>query len=194
MTTTTAPFDAHAMNRSMKANRARQNRRAFTVVELMLAVTIGGIVLAGAATSINLWARSSMAVGNYADMSGSCRRALDTFATDVRMANDVSVATASTFSFTAFDSGTGSVAVSYAFDNVNKTLTRTYDGVSRVILEDVDQFGLSYADLTLSATTNPLSVKVVQIRAILQKKVLNLNNTDEIISARFMLRNRRVSS
>lgn len=163
-------------------------------MELMLSIAIGGALLAAATTSINLWARSSMSVGNYADMSGSCRRALDIFASDVRMANDVSVSTANTFTFTAFDSGSGTVTVSYAFDSGNDTLTRTYDGNSRVILEDVDQFGFSYSDLTLSATANPLSVKVVQIEAVLQKQVLNMNNTDEIISARFMLRNRRVSS
>jgi len=174
--------------------RHRSDRRAFTLAELMLAITIGGIVLAGAATTVNLWARSSVAVGNYADMSGTCRRALDIFASDVRMANDVSVSTADTFTFTAYGSGTSSVTVSYVFDDTNDTLTRTYDGTSRVILENVEKFGLTYSDLTLSTTTNPLSVKVVQIKAILQKKVINLSNTDEIISARFMLRNRRVST
>jgi len=45
-----------------------------------------------------------------------------------------------------------------------------------------------------SGTTDALSVKVAQIEAVLLKEVLNLNNTDEIISARFMLRNRRVSA
>ena len=193
MTTTTGLSDISAMNRKTDI-RFGSHKKAFTVVELMLAITIGGIVLAGAATSVNLWARSSMAVGNYSDMSGSCRRALDVFASDVRMANDVSVSTANTFTFTAFDSGTSTVTVSYVFDDANDTLTRTYDGTSRVILEDVASFGLSYSDLTLTATTNPLSVKVVQIKAILEKKVINLSNTDEIISARFMLRNRRVSS
>ncbi len=170
------------------------NSSGFSVMELMLAIAIGGILLAGAASTINLWARSSMSVGNYADMSGSCRRALDVFAMDVRMATDVSVSTASTFTFTAFDSGTSTVSVSYVFDDANDTVTRTYDGESRIILEDVDQFAFDYSDLNLATTNNPLSVKVVQIEAILQKQVLNLSNTDEIISARFMLRNRRVSS
>ena len=73
-------------------------------------------------------------------------------------------------------------------------LTRIYDGSSEVLLEDVDRFALSYFDLTRGATTNALSVKEVQIEAILLKEVLTINNTDEIISARFMLRNRRVSS
>ena len=74
MTTTIVLFNPIAMRQNDRKKRSK--RGAFTVVELMLAITIGGIVLAGAATSVNMWARSSMAVGNYADMSGSCRRAL----------------------------------------------------------------------------------------------------------------------
>ncbi len=192
-TTTIAPFKLPGM-RNQRRYRGSKKSAGFTLVELMLSIVIGGALLAAATTSINLWARSSVADGNYGDMSGTCRRALDTFASDVRMANDVSVSTATTFTFTAFDSGTGTVTVSYVFDDANDRLTRTYDGTSRVILEDVDQFGFSYSDLTLTATTNALSVKVVQIEAVLEKEVLNLSNTDEIISARFMLRNRRVSS
>jgi prepilin-type N-terminal cleavage/methylation domain-containing protein len=168
--------------------------KGFTMVELMLTVAIAGIILAGAATTLNLWARSSMAVGNYADMSGSTRRALDIFASDVRMATDVSTSSANRFTFTAYGSGTSTVAVDYRFDAGVGTLTRTYDGVSQVILQDVDQFLFAYLDMNLSATTNPLSVKVVRIESILQKRVLNISNTDEIISARFMLRNRQVSS
>ena len=170
------------------------SRKGFSLVELMLTMFIGGIILAGATATLNLWARSSMAVGNYADMSGSTRRALDIFASDARMATDVSASSTSQFTFTAFGAGTSTVAVDYTFDADAGTLTRTYDGASQVILEDVDQFLFAYLDLNLTTTTNPLSVKVVRIESILQKRVLNISNTDEIISARFMLRNRQVSS
>lgn len=163
-------------------------------MELMIAVALAGIVLAGVAVTLNMWARSSMSLGNYADMSGNSRRALDVFAYDVRMANDVSVSGTTNFVFTAYDSGSGNAAVSYSFDADAKTLTRTYNGVATIILNDVDRFGFSYLDLNRVATTDALSVKVVQIEAVLLKQVLNLNNTDEIISARFMLRNRRVST
>lgn len=170
------------------------NKKGFTLVELMLAMFIGGIILAGATATLNMWARSSMAVGNCADMSGTTRRALDIFASDVRMATDVTASSTSQFTFTAFGAGTTTVAVDYTFDADAGTLTRTYDGVAQVILEDVEQFLFAYLDMNLSTTTNPLSVKVVRIESILQKRVLNISNTDEIISARFMLRNRQVSS
>ena len=169
-------------------------RKGFTLPELMIAITIAGLITAGAVFSLNLWARSSMSLGNYADMSGSCRRALDVFASDVRMANGVSASTNSSFTFTAYDETNSTVTVSYVFDDATDRLTRTYNGTSTVLLEDVSQFNFAYYDLNRNATTNALSVKEVQIEAILQKEVLTVANTDEIIPARFMLRNRRVSS
>lgn len=110
------------------------------------------------------------------------------------MADDVSVSSSGVFTFTAYDASNNKVTVNYTFDSVADQVVRTYDGVSTILLNNVDRFGLSYFDLTRSSTTNALSVKEVQIEAILLKKTLNLSNTDEIISARFMLRNRRVSS
>jgi len=169
-------------------------KSGFTLMELMLAIGIGGIILAGAATSLNLWARSSVSIGNYAEMSGSCRRALDIFASDVRMADDVTVSSSGVFTFTAYDASNNKVTVNYTFDNVADQVVRTYDGAITVLLNNVDRFNLSYFDLTRNSTTNALSVKEVQIEAILLKKTLTLSNTDEIISARFMLRNRRVST
>ncbi len=166
----------------------------FTLVEMMIAVALAGLVLAGAATTLNVWARSSMSLGNYADMSGNSRRALDIFSYDVRMANNVSVSGSTTFTLAAYNAGSGNSMVTYSFDADANTLTRNYDGVSSIVLNDVEKFGFSYLDLNRAATTDALSVKVVQIEAVLLKRVLNLNDTDEIISARFMLRNRQVSS
>jgi|ETNmetMinimDraft_22_1059887.scaffolds.fasta_scaffold00002_91 prepilin-type N-terminal cleavage/methylation domain-containing protein len=184
-------------SKEFNRNKGRWNRgsrKGFTLPELMLSVTIAGLITASAVFTINLWARSSMSLGNYADMSGSCRRALDIFASDVRMANGVSVSSSTSFTFTAYDASNSTVTVSYAYDADSDQLTRTYDGTRMVLLDDVDQFGFSYFDLNRNATTNALSVKEVQIEAILLKEVLTIANTDEIISARFMLRNRRVSS
>ncbi len=193
MTTTIAPSSGSLAKRIPEIRTARR-RSGFTMVELLFAIAIGGILLGGATMTMNLWARSSASVGNYADMSGSCRRALDIFASDVRMANDVSESTSSSFVFKAFDAGNSTVSVSYVYDSANKRLTRTYDGTTHILLNDVEKFGFSFYDLNRVATTNALSVKEVQVEAILSKKVISISNTDEIISARFMLRNRRVSS
>lgn len=180
------------MNKRSKFSRS--DKSGFSLMELLLAIGIGGIVLVGATMSVNLWARSSVSLGNYVDMSGSCRRALDIFASDVRMADDVSVSNSGTVTFTAYAASNNKVTVNYVFDDVADKVICTYDGASTVLLRNVNRFGLSFFDLTRNSTTNLLSVKEVQIEAILLKKVLTLSNTDEIISARFILRNRRVST
>lgn len=165
------------MNRTKKLVGPRKDS-GFTLVELMIGMVLAGLLLAGVALTLNMWARSSMSLGNYADMSGNSRRALDIFAYGVRHAKNVSASSSSTFAFTAYDASNGLVNVTYSFDADANTLTRNYDGVSSIIPDDVEQFGFSYSDLNRSATTDALSVKVVQIEAVLLKEVLNLNNTD----------------
>ena len=119
---------------------------------------------------------------------------MDIFASDGRMADDVSVSNSGIVTFTAYAASNNKMTVNYVFDNLAEKVIRTYDGASTVSLRNVNRFGLSFFDLTRNATMNLLSVKEVQIEAILLKKVLTLSNTDEIISARFILRNRRVST
>ena len=128
--------------------RSGSKKSGFTLMELMLAIGIGGILLAGAATSVNLWARSSVSIANYTDMSGSCRRALDIFASDVRMADDVSVSSSGNFTFTAFDASNNRVTVNYTFNDATDQVVRTYDGTRTVLLSNVNRFGLSFFDLT----------------------------------------------
>ena len=182
-----------AKNRAPKLSWSRRSS-GFTLVEIMIGMVLAGLLLAGVALTLNMWARSSMSLGKYADMSGNSRRASGIFAYDVRHAKNVLASTSSTFAVTAYGSSNSIVNVTYSFDADANTLTRNYGSVSFIILDDLEQFGFSYLDLNRSVTTDALSVKVVQIEAVLPKEVLNLNNTDEIISARFMLRNRRVST
>ena len=110
------------MNKRSKFSRS--DKSGFSLMELLLAIGIGGIVLVGATMSVNLWARSSVSLGNYVDMSGSCRRTLDIFASDVRMADDVSVSNSGTFTFTAYAASNKRVTVNYVFDDVSSTSSR----------------------------------------------------------------------
>ncbi len=178
-------------------NRSRGGialRAGYTLVELLIAMGIGGIFLTGAMTSVNMLARSSVSVGHYANMNASSRRALEIFASDVRMAADVVTSTSTNLVFEAYDDTNTLVTVSYAYDASADEVYRTYDGTTSTILTEVDDFSLGYYDLTGASTTNSLSVKEVEIDASLIRTVLSLENTNEIISSRFMMRNRKVSS
>lgn len=164
------------------------------MVELLVAIAIGSLFLGVAASCLNLLGRNSVAVGNYADMNASSRRALERFATDVRMAVDVIVSSKTALVFWRYNDSFNLVRVGYWYDASKGEVYRIFDGKISTVLMDVDAFGFEYYDLTHSSTTNALSVKEVEINASLERKVMNISNTNEIISARFMMRNRQVSS
>jgi len=182
------------MKANFKERATTADRGGFTLVELMIAIFTASVFLAAGAASLNLLARSSAGIGNYASMNLQSRVALETFATDTRMAIDVTVATDSRIVFSVYDSGGGSVAVEYRYDADDGELVRLEGGVAQTLLTDIEEFSFGYYDLTRAPTTSALSVKEVEIDAVMRKSVIGLDNTNEVISSRFMMRNRHVSS
>ena len=160
----------------------------------MISLTIAVLILGAATSSIMLLARSTAAQAHYVDMNATTRRALEQFFADIRMGFDVSTATSTGIAFSAYDESGSTVSIIYRYDSSAGTLTRYYGGVSSVVLTDITRFSMLYYTLRLTETSAPEEVKEVQIRASLSKDVLNIAKTNEIISARFMMRNRQVSS
>src|SRR5277367_4994027 len=61
-----------------------RSRRAFTLVELMVATSIGVFVLATVMVSFVVMSRSFNAIGNYADLDRQSRNTLEVMARDIR--------------------------------------------------------------------------------------------------------------
>ena len=59
-----------AKNRMPKLSWSRRPS-GFALVEIMIGMVLAGLLLAGVSLTLNMWARSSMSLGNYADMSGN---------------------------------------------------------------------------------------------------------------------------
>lgn len=68
--------------------RARR-RAGFTLVEVMIATTIGSFVLAGVLSAFIFIARSGFRASSYSELEAQMRRGLETFARDARNASDV---------------------------------------------------------------------------------------------------------
>ena len=64
----------------------RAARRAFTLVEVMIATSIGSMLLLGVLTSFLMLGRSGVNAANYATAENKVRRGLEIFSQDVRMA------------------------------------------------------------------------------------------------------------
>lgn len=177
--------------------KLKHSRKAFTLVEVLVAMTLSGLVLAIATGSLLFLAKSTQGLGNYQEMNMVSRFTLEQFGSDARMTATVNSATASNVSLEVYNSTGTTDTVVYSFDSSAGTLSRTAGGTAKIVLKDVISLSLIYFNLNgdaLSASPNPLEIKEIQLQAEMQREVLKISNTNEIISARFMMRNRRVSS
>lgn len=177
----------------------------FTMVEVLVATAVSGIVLASVVATFLTFAIGARSVGAYSEMSNSSRAALEYFARDMRSAEDVLVANESRLIVVSPPSAHYSnTTVTYDYDQDAKLFFRVEEDSSgneisnRVLLDGVEQFTFSYFDplgnsLSADSASILLSVKGVQVDAELLRSISRTEATDYIISARFMMRNRPVT-
>ncbi len=163
-----------------------------TLVEMMISVGVGGVVLAAVASLSFYTARSMAAMSNYADLDRQSRNALDQMTLKIRSA-DRMIAFNST-NVTFIYNGQN---LNYNFNPVTKTLTETYGGYPKVLLEDCNQLQFSvfqrnvisnsFSQVTTSSTNDAKSLIVTWncSRSLLG----NLINSESVQSARIVIRN-----
>lgn len=173
-------------------------RKGFTLTEVLIAMTLCGIVLAVSTGSLLFLAKTTKGLGNYQEMNMASRFTLEDFGSDARMTVDVNSASASSVSLEVYNSAGSVSTVVYSYDSTAGTFSRTTGGVTEIVLKDVSALSLVYYNLQgvkdTDGTINPLEVKEIQLQAEMRRSILSIKNTNEIISARFMMRNRSVSS
>jgi prepilin-type N-terminal cleavage/methylation domain-containing protein len=182
-----------------------ERRRAFTLVEVMIGATLGSIVLAGVMSTFLMLSRSGMNAANYTTMDTQCRRALEEFAQDVRMASDVTWNSTGSVTLTVPENYTStSNKVTYTWDNTSGSASyRCFYRVpgdasatspKTIFVRNVTTFTFYRYDRLNAATTSNASTKRLQI----SMKVSTTSNTavtvtDQMVSASFILRNKAAS-
>ena len=175
--------------------KSKNARKGFTLVEVIITMTLITILIAGALTAITTISQGSTALTNYTVMSTNGRQALELIARDLRMGFDVNSASKFKLDFDIYGKAGTTNNIVYEFNSSKNELTKTIDGGAQIIvMDDLRNFSFNYFDLSRNTTTAPISIKEVQIEGILERKSLSVSNTNHIISARFMMRNRAVSN
>lgn len=184
MTITTAQFKS-----------PRGKRHGYTLVEVIISLSLLTLVVSMGLSAVTFIGQSSTSLTNYSLMSNKSRLALEIIASDLRMGYKIDSASTSKLDFHIYGKeGTTSNLVYEYVANENK-LYRTEDGNAKTeVLDDLTNFQFNYFNLRKESTTAPISIKEVQIEGLMKKKALVLTNTNYIISARFMMRNRSVSN
>lgn len=180
----------------------KKTNRGFTLVEVIVAMTLSLLILGGVMGSFMMFVRSSIRLANYDEMETQATRALEFLARDARMAQEFNAELGKIVS-KSIDEITLKVpqtdgtikSVVYAFVAADKTFVRTVDAnpPQTLISNIVSGSGrfLAY-NLAGQEAANRFETNQIKITmtASPDTKGLYASTTKRIISARFVLRNR----
>ena len=165
-----------------------------TLMELMVATSIGSIVSLGVASLLFYSGRSFAAMANYVDLDHRSRIALDSMSRAIRQANRLTDSTSTSLTFEDSDSGT----LSFTYDPAAKTLTRFKDGTPdpTPLLEECDFLEFSiYQRNPVGGTYDQYptatagTCKLVQLNWVCSRKIFGVKkNTESVQSAKIVIR------
>lgn len=182
--------------------RGRKGSRGLTLVELLIASSLTGLVLAGVLSMFLFLGRTGANVANYADMETQARLALERFGQDARQAGGITWNSAN--SVTLHVNGAD---IFYTYNSVARTFSRSVGAVTTVLVEGVtDEFSFTgYTiggtkveyDLSTAAGRTSASGVTKQLQIYFKASRTDATvarATNTVLSARFILRNKRVTA
>ncbi len=174
-------------------SRARKRRGGMTLTEVMVAVAISSIVLAVVAAFAFYSARSFAAIGNYVDLDGTSRQAVDVMTKEIRQTKALFGYQTNSLTFTDYDDK----QLQYIWDPTSRELTRVKDGTSSILLRECDSLEFHIYQRTPQPGTNSfyaatdaaqcklLDMKWRCSRSLFGKKA----NTETVQTAQVVIRN-----
>lgn len=172
-------------------------RRGFTLVEMMIGATLGSFVLLAVLLTFLFLGRSGANLRNYSDMEAQARKALELFAEDTRQASAVTWASAN--SVTLVVNG-----VNVTYTHASGNFSRTINSVTTTLLTGITTFnflaytisGTALTDFSTATarTAANASTKQIQISLSAARTTQTVATaTNIVLSARYVLRNKRVT-
>jgi prepilin-type N-terminal cleavage/methylation domain-containing protein len=185
------------LGNSKPVSHRHRSQAGFTLMEIMVAVTIGSMMLTGIAGTYIFSLKGFVALSNYTQIHAAGRRGLDRFARDIRLVSAVRSWNTNNLVVslpTAFDSNgniTGSNTVTHSFSGTYWYRTDGNAGKTAVLADNVSGLQFTLYDGVGSNTTDTATAKEVQVNVKLQKQTVSLIQSEVILSARVQMRNIR---
>ncbi len=181
-------------------SRVRDRRRGFTLTEIIVATGLSGIILAGVLGSFLFLGRAGIGLRQYAEMETQARHAMETFALDVRMAEAITWHSANSLTV-AIPTGAGKKDITYTYAPGQGAFIRAEGADRRTLIQGITEFNFTAYSIStapiafgnLAAASN--ETKQVQIALTTSRSAATVaSTTNSVISARFILRNKRVTA
>ena len=157
-----------------------RNLDGFTLVELMVSMSIGLVILAAVTTTFMSQTRIYNSQEQINEMQQNARGVLDILSRELKMAgykpngggfNGVTYSTTQLMIQADLDSNgaistssTANEQITYVFDSANEQITRAVgSGTAQVLAEHIAAFTFNYLDSTGAATTVSANIRQVSI-------------------------------
>jgi prepilin-type N-terminal cleavage/methylation domain-containing protein len=119
------------------------SRTGFTLVELIIGMTLSAMVLTAVLSSYLFLAKSFIRLANQQVLETEARRTLEYFSRDVQMASGISGTPSATSVTLILPTSSGTTTVTYAYNGSAGTFTRTGGGSTLVLVRSITASGLT---------------------------------------------------
>lgn len=170
--------------------KAPRRVRGFSLVELLISLTLVMMLTLALLTSFTFIARGDQSLTNYGDMNNQARKLLEQLGADLRSATDVTNFTASTVTLTVPTNPAVSATqdVVWTYNSVNGTVSRVDNTGTKLLARDVETFSFYYYNGSNVATTSLVEVKQIQLSMRMLRLVASTLTSEYVISAQFTMR------
>lgn len=170
----------------------RPRALGFTLIELLVSVACGTIVCTALGMCSVFIARTFASMTNYVSLDTYSRLAVDKITSEVRQSAGVSSCTSNRLSLIDYDG----VALQFIYSPLAKTLTRTKNTTSTVLLTDCEAFAFSMfqrnpigGTYDQYSTASPSTCKIVSMDWICARSVLgSIRNSESVQTAKVVIR------
>jgi len=175
-------------------------RRGASLIELVVAAGISGIIFSAVGGLMYYSARSFVALSNYVDLDSQSRNALDSMSSEIRQVDALTSYSTNQIVFQGISPSTGAAyTLTYRYDPAAKTLSKTFGGRTTVLLRECTfmQFAIfqrnpvggTYDQYPVDNPSRPDLCKLVQLTWICSRSILQKSaNTESVQSAKFVIR------
>ena len=174
--------------------RSRRASAGVTLVEFLVAIPLGILVLGLIVLFAVYTSRTFAGLLNYADLEGRSRNTVDRMSKEIRQTVRLTGFTTNQLTFSDYDAK----PLMFAYDPAARTLTRTKDNVSTVLLKECDALNFSiYQRCSTNGTFDqyPTSLqasncKVVQMNWTCTRTIVGAKlNSETMQTAKIVIRN-----
>jgi len=190
------------MKLSTKNRRSFGEHAAYTLIELCVAMGISSVVLCSLMAFSMYGSRSFAAMGNYSDLDGQSRRAVDLLGRELRQATSLlEMQTNGTAKWLTVTNTLKSFGVKVVYDSASRTLQLQKTGQpNQTVLTECDQWdykiytrapNVTSTSIDFNIATTNTECKLIDMswkcsRTIMGQKV----NTESVQTAKIVLRNK----